>query len=74
MSAFHPTPLFPPVVVWMNPLHCGQPRVVSLWSRFPARAAPRCFPGAHFPLFKLIGTFYLRKNEFLKLKYCLLLW
>lgn len=25
-------------------------------------------------LLKLIGTFYLRKNEFLKLKYQLLLW
>lgn len=25
-------------------------------------------------LLKLIGTFYLRKNEFLKLKYWLLLW
>lgn len=85
-SAFHFAPVPPPVPApiatcggadeghRVNPPHCGQPHSVSHRRRFRAGAMPRCFPGVHLPLLKLIGTFYLRKNEFLKLKYRLLLW
>lgn len=43
-------------------------------SRRTPSTCPACFFSVHLLLLQLIGTFYLRKNGFSKLKYWLLLW